>query len=420
MIRIRQAEPDICKAILAGMKRKEIADMFEISEATVQNVAKRNGVLLAGNMKARMAENHAEIVKLLESGIGVRDVARKVGFSAGRVYTIARMYDVALKGCEKLSDDNKAKIVAAVKDGAGEKALACMFGVSKTTIAKVVHEAGAEFAYITRDREAQAAKKFESISPGFEYVDGYENYSSVIRVRCRRCGEITSVSYDAASRHPILCKCDAMHECPTCGKMTARREYCSDECRKKAEYIRWREKTRPQREAALAEAKRRRIEQKEARIAEQERRKAERMHACPVCGCMTSRPKYCSKACANRVEHSTKEARRRAKVAAAMVDKDITLEVVWRNGLGVCYICGCVTDWNDKREENGTIICGDRYPSIDHIVPLAKGGKHSWNNCALACRRCNSKKRDTPPPPQMSQNGVNLRLGQPYLSPREI
>jgi 5-methylcytosine-specific restriction endonuclease McrA len=34
------------------------------------------------------------------------------------------------------------------------------------------------------------------------------------------------------------------------------------------------------------------------------------------------------------------------------------------------------------------------YPSIDHIVPLAKGGNHTWNNVQLAHHYCNTLKRD--------------------------
>ena len=32
--------------------------------------------------------------------------------------------------------------------------------------------------------------------------------------------------------------------------------------------------------------------------------------------------------------------------------------------------------------------------SIDHIRPRSKGGKTSWDNCVLACVRCNTRKAD--------------------------
>ena len=42
--------------------------------------------------------------------------------------------------------------------------------------------------------------------------------------------------------------------------------------------------------------------------------------------------------------------------------------------------------------ENGVIICGNNYPSIEHIKPAALGGSHTWDNVKLAHRRCNSLK----------------------------
>ena len=40
----------------------------------------------------------------------------------------------------------------------------------------------------------------------------------------------------------------------------------------------------------------------------------------------------------------------------------------------------------------GTMIAGDNYPSIDHIIPISKGGTHQWNNVQLAHRKCNRMK----------------------------
>lgn len=45
------------------------------------------------------------------------------------------------------------------------------------------------------------------------------------------------------------------------------------------------------------------------------------------------------------------------------------------------------------------VYCGSRFddknkPTIDHVVPLNKGGVHSISNVVVSCRSCNSKKRD--------------------------
>jgi len=42
--------------------------------------------------------------------------------------------------------------------------------------------------------------------------------------------------------------------------------------------------------------------------------------------------------------------------------------------------------------------------SIDHVMPRSRGGRSTWENCVLACRRCNRKKRNRTP----SQAGMNL------------
>lgn len=38
--------------------------------------------------------------------------------------------------------------------------------------------------------------------------------------------------------------------------------------------------------------------------------------------------------------------------------------------------------------------CRGRATTVDHIVPKAKGGEHSWLNVTAACAPCNHKKND--------------------------
>lgn len=35
--------------------------------------------------------------------------------------------------------------------------------------------------------------------------------------------------------------------------------------------------------------------------------------------------------------------------------------------------------------------------NIDHIIPVSRGGKNSWENCVLSCRKVNQKKADRTP-----------------------
>jgi len=38
--------------------------------------------------------------------------------------------------------------------------------------------------------------------------------------------------------------------------------------------------------------------------------------------------------------------------------------------------------------------CGSPAATIDHIDPIARNGRHAWENLTAACRRCNSRKSD--------------------------
>lgn len=54
-----------------------------------------------------------------------------------------------------------------------------------------------------------------------------------------------------------------------------------------------------------------------------------------------------------------------------------------------------------KRDENTCQYCGKKCNtcdlSIDHINPKSRGGKTTWENCVLACIKCNTKKANRTP-----------------------
>jgi len=60
------------------------------------------------------------------------------------------------------------------------------------------------------------------------------------------------------------------------------------------------------------------------------------------------------------------------------------------------------------RDENRCQYCGKRFPttelSIDHVVPLAVGGRTSWTNVVCACTSCNKCKGGRTP----AQAGMTL------------
>lgn len=50
---------------------------------------------------------------------------------------------------------------------------------------------------------------------------------------------------------------------------------------------------------------------------------------------------------------------------------------------GICSYCLKVLEYDDATN--------------DHIIPASKGGKTDWENCTLACKKCNNDKGDKTP-----------------------
>jgi 5-methylcytosine-specific restriction endonuclease McrA len=183
----------------------------------------------------------------------------------------------------------------------------------------------------------------------------------------------------------------------TCSKAcmgVAQRKYQTEDERKKA----WRRFKAAQAEIRrifFVSLKRR---EAEARIA--------KLAVCPDCG--TIKPseavkpnQYALKPCpackAQRVKEQRKadKAVRRARKKAAPYERVYATKVFERDGWR-CHICGRKT----LKNKRGT--WHDKAPELDHIIPLSKGGPHTYGNVACACRACNGKKG-------------NMILGQPSL-----
>ena len=116
-----------------------------------------------------------------------------------------------------------------------------------------------------------------------------------------------------------------------------------------------------------------------------------------------SNPGYCSVECRrkalNRSVHRSHKAhkvgenhRRRARKYGCAYDSSVTLaKLIKRDGLR-CAICGELCDPNDH---DWTEYMGPKSPTLDHIVPMAKGGGHVWANVQVAHAICNSEKGAT-------------------------
>ena len=114
---------------------------------------------------------------------------------------------------------------------------------------------------------------------------------------------------------------------------------------------------------------------------------------CKVCGkefkTYKERKQTCSIEC-RKTWHEKHGSDRRYK--GIPKDPDISLFKLSERDRCQCQICGMSVNWDDWKEKDGYKVSGNLYPSIDHIVPISRGGTHTWGNIQLAHRKCNSSK----------------------------
>lgn len=111
---------------------------------------------------------------------------------------------------------------------------------------------------------------------------------------------------------------------------------------------------------------------------------------CACCGKLFVSNHPTQKYCSDKCKKSGKSYRSRCKHYGVQYDSSVTRIKVVKRDKNICQICGKTCNPNDKRW--GSL--GPDFPTLDHIIPLAKGGTHTWDNVQCACAICNSYKRD--------------------------
>ena len=82
------------------------------------------------------------------------------------------------------------------------------------------------------------------------------------------------------------------------------------------------------------------------------------------------------------------KARRRARMKGLLAQRIDPIAVFGRDRWR-CKLCGIRT----PKAKRGTIDADA--PELDHVIPLALGGTHTWGNVQCACRACNGRKGAT-------------------------
>lgn len=213
----------------------------------------------------------------------------------------------------------------------------------------------------------------DNVPDGFEYLGDWAGGNTKASFRCLKHGIIVHRYIGAVmNNNGIRCEiCRAEHL----------REY-------------WKTKTvYGSREEYLSELAKQKEEREQAK---HESRK--RIVVCDVCGkqFVTYNPqqKRCSTECVKahkRGKQPSKNHRKRIRMYGGEYDRSVTLKrLIERDGLR-CKICGEMCDPNDHRWSKWF---GPLYPTLDHVIPLSKGGGHTWDNVQVAHAICNSTKRD--------------------------
>lgn len=230
---------------------------------------------------------------------------------------------------------------------------------------------------------------------------------------------------------PIAKACDFCGSVKLLGEANARalnksgRSFCDEDCaanwrsvhyaspnHKPMEELRQKTKARKHAERLLVEA--RKAERLAKRLTRPANKKTPGYATCCVCNKSwwveqhATHIKYCSVSC-RRKHPSNKKKRKELRRNREHVKRSrgigdrITIAVLMRKHRSRCANCNtkCVTPEGYNHQNEGT---------IDHIMPLSKGGLHIWSNVQLLCRQCNTAKSDTVKPG--TQLMLDLRFGQ--------
>lgn len=408
------------QAVIAMYEQVEttgkVAEKFGVSDETIRRILKRHGIkrthrhpkeepkLLKSNCHSKYCP---ALIVMLHNVLGwdAKQIAEATGYGRSGTRTVlVKRGLVEQQHRVNKSDFDLDQIEREYLDGTTTYELGKKYGVSPTTIStwmrerdiclgKGAHQEGrkgkskanGEFVYTKRMQELNQLKheegerRFiqrltETQGGQFEYVGGFRDGGRLVAtVRCAACG------YEFA--HGIT-HMDGRLQCPSCTEMAQARKNVIESIRRISNA---RERTSRSVDAAI-----RRVDE-----AKESLRAYLTDRECAVCGSVfhdvNPRRVCCCDECSKKYARKQGRGdfhRHRARKYNVAYDGTISLQGVFKRDNGVCQICGEPCDWND-REYGG---CGPTYPSIDHIVPFAQGGEHTWDNVQLAHFMCNSTK----------------------------
>ncbi len=261
---------------------------------------------------------------------------------------------------QKITDE---QILTGIKEGLTRQEIADKYGVHVENLARRMKRLGVHARYVRQEAPAQRKNVKRNCKPSKSLVDRLQGYGfefvskdgQTIRIKCQSCGGIFDRDRsNLRKRKP---------RCPIC----AENRKVADE---RAKLVR-----------TLAAV----VLKKTPRI-------------CAFCGetfySEYENKKFCSDKCKrkSRDERNGKTAsiRKRCRKYGVYYDPSVKPKMIFERDHYRCMICGLFCNTDD--DTWGSF--GPYAPTVDHIIPLAKGGTHTFENCQCAHAMCNSYKRD--------------------------
>lgn len=201
----------------------------------------------------------------------------------------------------------------------------------------------------------------------FVYISGFTDTDHRAFLYCNDCGNVSFISMQFLKPSRELQTVHCVH------------------CKQILEEAKAREKKQRRTERETVQTENRR--KKEAERAERSKRN------CKECGkqFFSLKRSFCSEDCSKK--YNNRYCSRRKDKRFEHKSNITWKRIAKKQGNLICALCGEECNVNDYKVINGTVICGNLFPSVDHIIPCACGGSDSWDNVQLAHRGCNSRKQ---------------------------
>jgi len=346
----------------------------------------------------------------------------KSHYSNSSFFMLIFIYGEHWEGVNMLTNEQVKDIIKLRKQNNGYKTIANKLNISRNTVRYHCkkHDLGGkrakqinQFGFL-EEREKRFKKEFENKYHEFRYYSEFKSIDDYFKMQCKKCGYVQE-KHAQCLRHSEEIICDNCRE--------TKKRIESKRIKKLKEYQKKQNKINKEVDAL----KRIKINHRyyiecdrcgkrfftnaknvvhcnkcirEIKAEEKARREGwkGKIIKCKYCGeefeMRSSRSKYCSEKCLNKVMNRKKEIERRERLKEnGRINYDITLDKLIKRDNGICQICEKLIDNKDfEHDENGNFIAENDYPSIDHIVPVSKGGTHTWDNVQLAHFYCNSVK----------------------------